>query len=72
MIQAIHSNQLYSETTIFFQGIVADEFTFVAVDTRRPDGSVEDQKRESSKCIRSCWKLCALRSIPAVRIYRTW
>ena len=47
MIQAIHSNQLYSETTIFSQGIVADEFTFVAVDTRRPDGSVEDRSAKA-------------------------
>ena len=53
MIQAIHSNQLYSETTIFSQGIVADEFTFVAVDTRRPDGSVEDRSAKA-QCIRSC------------------
>jgi len=53
MIQAIHSNQLYSEKTIFSQGIVADEFTFVAVDARRPDGSVED-RRAKAQCIRSC------------------
>ena len=53
MTQAIHSNQLYSETTIFSQGIVADEFTFVAADARRPDGSVEDRSAKA-QCIRSC------------------
>ena len=37
MIQAIHSNQLYSETTIFSQGIVADEFTFLRC-RRAPEG----------------------------------
>ena len=52
MIQAIHSNQLYSETTIFSQGIVADEFTFLAVDTRQPDGSVRGPKRESSSAVK--------------------
>ena len=45
MIQAIHCNQLYSETTIFSQGIVADEFTFLAADARQRDGSVDDRKR---------------------------
>lgn len=53
MIQAINSNQLYSETTIFSQGIVADEFTFVAADARRPDGSIEERSAKA-QCIRSC------------------
>ena len=53
MIQAINCNQLYSEATIFSQGIVADEFTFVAADARRPDGSVEDRSA-TAQCIRSC------------------
>jgi 2-iminobutanoate/2-iminopropanoate deaminase len=53
MIQAINHNQLYSETTVFSQGIVADEFTFIAVDARRPGGSVEDQSAKA-QCIRSC------------------
>ena len=53
MIRAINPNQLFSETTIFSQGIVADEFTFVAADARRPDGSVEDRSAKA-QCIRSC------------------
>jgi len=53
MIQAINCNQLYSEATIFSQGIVADEFTFVAADARGPDGSVEDRSA-TAQCIRSC------------------
>ncbi len=53
MIQAINSNQLYSETTIFSQGIVTEDFTFVAVDARGPDGSVEERSAKA-QCIRSC------------------
>jgi 2-iminobutanoate/2-iminopropanoate deaminase len=53
MVQAINSDQLYSETTIFSQGIVADEFTFVAADARRSDGSVEDRSARA-QCLRSC------------------
>ena len=53
MIQAINCNQLYSETTIFSQGVVADEFTFVAADARGPDGSIADRSAKA-QCIRSC------------------
>jgi len=53
MIQAINCNQLYSEATIFSQGIVADEFTFVAADARGPDGSIADRSAKA-QCIRSC------------------
>jgi 2-iminobutanoate/2-iminopropanoate deaminase len=53
MVQAINSDQIYSETTIFSQGIVADEFTFVAADARRSDGSVEDRSARA-QCLRSC------------------
>jgi 2-iminobutanoate/2-iminopropanoate deaminase len=53
MIRAINCDQLYSETTVFSQGIVADEFTFIAVDARRPGGSVEDQSAQA-QCIQSC------------------
>ena len=40
MIQAINCNQLYSETAIFSQGTVADEFTFLAADARQRDGPI--------------------------------
>ena len=70
MIQAINCNQLYSEAIIFSQGIVADEFTFVAADARRPDGSVEDRSA-TAQCIRSCEALrLALNSCG--RICKTW
>jgi len=40
MMEAIHRSQMYSESAIFSQGIVADEFTFLSADARQPDGSV--------------------------------
>ena len=71
MIQAINCNHLYSETTIFSQGIVADEFTFLAADARQRDGSVHDRKREHRSAVKRL-KLCTSLSIRAARIYRTW
>ena len=52
MIQAINSSQLYSETAIFSQGIIADEFTFLAADARRQDGSVDDGSA-AAQCTRT-------------------
>ena len=71
MIQAIHSNQLYSETTIFSQGIVADEFTFWLQTLAGRMVRSEDRSAKARSAVKRL-KLCASRSIPAARIYRTW
>lgn len=43
------SHSLYVEDELFSQGVVAGDFTFVAQDARRPDGSLGDPSNASSQ-----------------------
>ena len=59
MVQTINTDRLYSETELFSQGIAADDFIFLAVDARGPDGSInssagaEEQCRQTMRNLRS-------------------
>jgi 2-iminobutanoate/2-iminopropanoate deaminase len=52
MTKAIRCSQMYSESAVFSQGIVADEFTFLSADVRQPDGSVH-RGGPGAECIRT-------------------
>jgi 2-iminobutanoate/2-iminopropanoate deaminase len=52
MIEAIHCRDLYSESAVFSQGIVADEFTFLSADARQADGPV-DHNSPAAECART-------------------
>jgi 2-iminobutanoate/2-iminopropanoate deaminase len=59
MAQTINTDRFYSEAKLFSQGMVADEFTFLAVDARGPHGSInrsagaEEQCRQAMRSLRS-------------------
>ena len=52
MIEAIRCRELYSESPVFSQGIVAGEFTFLSADARQPDGSI-DHGSPAAECART-------------------
>jgi 2-iminobutanoate/2-iminopropanoate deaminase len=52
MIEAIHCRDLYSESAVFSQGIVADEFTFLSADARQANGPV-DHNSPAAECART-------------------
>ena len=52
MMEALQCSQMYSESAVFSQGIVTDEFTFLSADARQPDGSVH-RGGPGAECIRT-------------------
>src|SRR4029077_322899 len=50
ILQTIKTDRLYSETRLFSQGTVADEFTFVAADARGLDGSINPSDGAAEEC----------------------
>jgi 2-iminobutanoate/2-iminopropanoate deaminase len=56
-LQTINTDRLYSETKLFSQGTVADEFTFVAADARGPDGSINPSAGAEEQCLQTLQNL---------------